>query len=711
MDGNQIAFIICTNNTQYYNECIRYISELEVPEQFTTDIICIQEADSMVQGYRAGMQASDAKYKIYLRQDVFILNPKFLHELLQLFQQDESIGLIGMVGCSKLPENADCMDCWDIGSMEVFDGRALEEDFKFKQPSQEYETVMAVQGTIMATQYDVGWQEDLEEVLDGWDFYDIALSLNMLKNGYKVVVPHQKKTWCYRIKTWENLKEYTEHRFRMIQTYPEFFKCEENQEETLQKFTEQEAQICDVRNNMIHLMENGVYPVMEELAEEIRMIWPTDMQIREMTNMMEIYGLEEASNICVNHSEWFRFHTWSQMYESYQWIRFVLIRIALQKEDDRIDELKNKLHMGQISKDAVIKISNISLRNTMPVYDCLFQEKMAEPLVSVITAVYNGEDTIGQTLDSILNQTYKNIELIIVDDASTDRSREIISAYKDERIKTVFLEKNNNVCNAGNIGFEHTKGKYVALIGHDDVWEKEKLHRQVAFLEEHSSYSACFTWINIIDENDNISSQDHFLLYLRLCADNLSQSKWINRMMLSSNFMCAPSVCIRKETLEKVGYYRYGLLQLQDFDLWLRLLTEGPVYFLQDRLTNYRQFSEKSANQNLSTINPGQQNRTCHEEQWVEYSYLETIGDQKFISLFHKYFKNPNALSKKEILCEKAFLLWKWENCFAVKLFIEMLEDEEMRDILKEKYQFELNDFYNMNRKPLLFDLSHKDKS
>ncbi len=709
MNVNQIAFIICADNEQYYNECVRYINELEVPEHFTTDIICIQEADSMVQGYRAGMQASDAKYKVYLRQDVFILNRNFIPDLLNIFKKDEKIGLIGMAGCSKLPENADCMECWDVGSMEVFDGRTLADDFKLRQPEKEYESVMAVQGTIMITQYDIGWQEVLEDVLDGWDFYDIALSLEMKKQGYLAVVPKQSMPWCYHIKLWNDLKEYTRLRFQMIQQYPDVFKSDENREEALKKFTEQSAQVCSIRNNMIRIMEKGMYQVMEELAEEIRLSWPGDMQVREIANMMEIYELEEASNICMNHSEWFRFHSWPQMYEFYNWIRFALLRIAFHKEDERIEELKKKVLMGRISKDAISKISSISLRNTTAIYEYLLDEKTDQPLVSVIIAVYNGEDTIGKTIESVLGQTYENIEIIIVDDASTDKSREIISAYRDERIKTYFLDQNNNVCNAGNVGFHHAKGKYVALIGHDDLWEKEKLFKQVAFLEEHSAYSACFTWIDVIDENGKKNNQENMKLRYKLSADNFSQGLWIHRMMKTSNYMCAPSACIRKEMLERTGYYRYGLLQLQDFDLWLRLLTEGPVYFLQERLTYYRQFTKGGKNKNLSAVNPGQLNRTCHEERWVQYHFIETMQDIKFIRLFCKYMKNPKAEGKKEILCEKAFILWNFGNCFAVKLFIELLEDEEIRDILKTKYQFELNDFYNMNRKSMFFDPGYKD--
>lgn len=78
MNTNQFAFIICTNNVQYYNECVRYIKDLYVPDGYDIDIICIQDADSMTQGYNAGMQASDAAYKVYLHQDTFILNRNFL---------------------------------------------------------------------------------------------------------------------------------------------------------------------------------------------------------------------------------------------------------------------------------------------------------------------------------------------------------------------------------------------------------------------------------------------------------------------------------------------------------------------------------------------------------------------------------------------------------------------------------------------------------
>ena len=80
------------------------------------------------------------------------------------------------------------------------------------------------------------------------------------------------------------------------------------------------------------------------------------------------------------------------------------------------------------------------------------------------------------------------------------------------------------------------------------------------------------------------------------------------------------------------------------------------------------------------------------------------MEDSKFIHLFHKFMKDPKAKEKKQILCEKALMLWNLGNCFALQLFMELLEDEEARDILNHKYQVDLNEFYSMNKKPLYID-------
>lgn len=698
MNKNQIAFIICTNDAKYYNECVRYIQDLHVPEGYSTDIICIQEANSMTQGYNAGMQASDAKYKVYLHHDTFILNLNFIYDILNIFQKDESIGLIGVIGTDKLSANANCYMDWSIGNIQSYDGRSLYEPvYNIQKHKDGYREVTAIDGPIMVTQYDIPWREDF---LDGWNFYDISQSLEMRKKGYKVVVPDQATPWCYHDCGVRNMKKYDFYRARMIQEYPEIFTEMVNEDEYHQKQQEM-ISVENIRRSLVKLIGTGSYEELNKIIKDIRALWLSDTQVREIVNIMEIYSLEKDS-ISGKHSEWVWFGDWEEVYDYYSLIRFILLRIEHEREDERAEQLKEKIKKEKISRDAIRKMSSNSLKSTSHVFNYLLKEEQEEPLVSVIVAVYNGESIIRETIDSILQQSYRNLEIIIVDDASTDRSREIISSYKDSRIKTIFLEKNRHICYAGNVGFKEASGKYIALMGHDDIWMADKLEKQISFLEEHPSYSVCFTWVDIIDENKNIINLSWRELNRRFCEDNYGQNEWSKKLFLDDNHFCASSACIRGDALEKTGYYRYGLVQLQDYDLWLRLLCEGPVYSLQEKLTYYRRFSDE--NKNVSAITLETQNRGLHEKQWILLDYLEKIPADKFILIFKDTMKNKNASSEKEVMCEKAFLLWNTGNCFAEKWFIELLEDEECRNILEDKYQFELKDFYAMNTEARLFD-------
>lgn len=117
------------------------------------------------------------------------------------------------------------------------------------------------------------------------------------------------------------------------------------------------------------------------------------------------------------------------------------------------------------------------------------------PLVSVVMSVYNGEKFVAETIESVLNQTYSNIEVIIVDDCSKDGSRQIIEKYqkKDWRVRTILMDRNSNVCVACNRAFANATGKYVAVIGHDDIWGADKSEKQITFLEEHPDVGICLS--------------------------------------------------------------------------------------------------------------------------------------------------------------------------------------------------------------------------
>ena len=212
---------------------------------------------------------------------------------------------------------------------------------------------------------------------------------------------------------------------------------------------------------------------------------------------------------------------------------------------------------------------------------------------------------------------------------------------------------------------------------------------------------------DIIDENGQNRNRENKELYQRFCSGNYPTKKWIRKLLESNNFFCAPSVCIRREALQESGGYRYALVQLQDYDLWLRLLKTGEVYIFQEKLTRYRRFFEKG--KNISEDNAATRIRDAHERQWIHYNNIKNMSAQEFLEIFSDDLKNPAATQEKEVLCEKAIWLWNGGNCFAEDMFAQLFEDEESRNILEEEYGVGLKDFYEMNTKPMLFDDSAMD--
>ena len=105
INEHKFAFILCTNNDIYLQECLHYLNMLVIPEHYEVDILTIHDAASMTSGYNEGMSSTDAKYKIYMHQDVFIINRYFLFDILSIFQSDSSIGMIGMVGYPTISKN------------------------------------------------------------------------------------------------------------------------------------------------------------------------------------------------------------------------------------------------------------------------------------------------------------------------------------------------------------------------------------------------------------------------------------------------------------------------------------------------------------------------------------------------------------------------------------------------------------------------------
>ena len=217
----KIDFIICVNNELYLNECICYIEQLKIPIDFETEIIAIREAKSMAEGYNVAMHDSNAKYKVYLHQDVFILNKDFIYDILKIFSSDTTLGMLGVVGGVNIPANAVMWCAWNRGKTYVCDnktGKLLDSHYEAEGA---YSEVEAIDGMLMITQYDIEWREDLDL---GWDFYDITQSLEFRRQGLKIGIPHQQTPWCIHDCGYSKLKGYDKARKRVLEEYTDYFK-------------------------------------------------------------------------------------------------------------------------------------------------------------------------------------------------------------------------------------------------------------------------------------------------------------------------------------------------------------------------------------------------------------------------------------------------------------------------------------------------------
>lgn len=201
--GKKIAFIMCVNDDAYMQEALYFINNLETPPGCEVEVLTIQEAESMTGGYNEGMAASSAKYKIYLHQDVFIVNPYFIYNILDIFE-NPNVGMIGMVGSPCLSESKVMWYSDRIG--KIYTANAYEASlWTLGEITSEYKNVEVIDGLLMATQYDIRWREDL---FDKWDMYDVSQSLEFHRAGYDVVVPGMNLPWCLHDDGFMNLTNY-----------------------------------------------------------------------------------------------------------------------------------------------------------------------------------------------------------------------------------------------------------------------------------------------------------------------------------------------------------------------------------------------------------------------------------------------------------------------------------------------------------------------
>lgn len=215
------------------------------------------------------------------------------------------------------------------------------------------------------------------------------------------------------------------------------------------------------------------------------------------------------------------------------------------------------------------------------------------PKVTILIPVYNGSNFIKQAIQSAINQTYKNIEILVINDGSTDngKTEKVIKEFGD---KVKYIKKENGgVASALNLGIKEATGEYIAWLSHDDIYLPNKIEKEIKALEKlEDKNTIIFSNFELIDENGITFSTTNF-------TKNIRKEKFCQGIYpVLKGAVNGCSILIPKICFEDVGYFKEELKTTNDYEMWIRLFSKYPSYFIEDAIIKYRIHPNQDTNKN-----------------------------------------------------------------------------------------------------------------
>ncbi len=296
---------------------------------------------------------------------------------------------------------------------------------------------------------------------------------------------------------------------------------------------------------------------------------------------------------------------------------------------------------------------------------------LPRPTISVILPSYNHVNFVEQAVKSVLEQTEKNIELIIIDDGSTDGTDKVIEKIKDDRIRFIRFAENRKV-HPRNLGLSIAVGDFVAFQNSDDVWKKDKLKKQLQQFESNKNLVCCFTGVEIISKNGTIVKRREF------STNNMTPEEWLRRFFDKNSNVCLSSALVKRSAFKKTGVFDESLVQSSDRDLWIRMALVGEFFIIEDILTQMRIVK----NQNLDTHNPATERRRALERTIILERYVD--GKVKLEKVFPEIIKLPNLsqVVKLAYLANYAWTLSPEHKLFSDRLLSSLISTTKNRSLI-----------------------------
>jgi glycosyltransferase involved in cell wall biosynthesis len=291
------------------------------------------------------------------------------------------------------------------------------------------------------------------------------------------------------------------------------------------------------------------------------------------------------------------------------------------------------------------------------------------PKITVLLPVYNCELYIKTAVESILNQTFTDFELLIIDDASTDATVSIIQKIEDSRIQLIQKPVNSGYTHSLNYGLQLAKGEYIARMDADDISYPERFAKQIAYLEMHLEVVVCGTTYKIVDNDKRITLPEHH--------------EAIKIGLLWGNCILHPSVMIRKKVIADFSIqYNTSKEPAEDYDIWVRLLSIGKLHNLQEVLVEYRVYGNQ-----VSRKRAEEQKKNDIATKFQLLQYLEVQWDDNESEFLERQFGKTEIISFQDLKIfkpiQKKLELANTSGFFESKRFSQYLIDLEA-DVLRK---------------------------
>lgn len=317
-------------------------------------------------------------------------------------------------------------------------------------------------------------------------------------------------------------------------------------------------------------------------------------------------------------------------------------------------------------------------------------------LVSIIMSTYNtDENMLKESISSILNQTYENFEFIIVNDASTKNDLNIIKSFKDERIVLIENEKNIGLAASLNKAIDISKGNYIARMDSDDISVKNRIERQVKYLQENKHIDLIGTYAKHFGKNKNLN------------VTPLKKYEEVNIQLFTNTTLVHPTVMIRKKFLDMYKLrYNEGFKCAQDFEMWTKCSEHGKIEILPEVLLLYRVHNKQvsSEKQELQKLYAKQILERQLKKLNIDYNesefnqHLILSGLKKFevesIEELNKWINkliiannNVNLYNStlfEQIIKNKIFNIYLKSNPNKLKGFLKCMRNEKLRYLINK---------------------------